>query len=134
MTNSVPDGRRIHSDRHLEHHSDGLPCSIGNCLILSSIARRLHLTGRRRRLGELVGAFGEADSAFQRAENYIVSTWPDNTVPAQVHIAILNVSSYEQAEPTVFAAGGSLIDDSIDHPEFRVYADHIGRPFWLVIN
>lgn len=43
--------------------------------------------------------------SFQRAENYVASTWPDNTAPLQVHIDIL-VDSYDKAEPAVFAAGG----------------------------
>ncbi|MDN5657354.1 VOC family protein [Brevibacterium sandarakinum] len=71
--------------------------------------------------------------SFQRAENYVASTWPDNTVPDQVHIDIL-VDSHDEAEPAVFAAGGRLIDGSDDHPSFRGYADHIGRPFCLVVE
>lgn len=71
--------------------------------------------------------------SFQRAEDYVSPTWPDNTVPLQVHIDIL-VDSYDEAEPTIFAAGGRLIDDSDGHPSFRVYADNIGRPFCLVLE
>lgn len=54
-------------------------------------------------------------------------------MPLPVHIDIL-VDSYDEAEPAVFAAGGRLIDASDDHPSFRVYADHIGRPFCLVLE
>ena len=43
--------------------------------------------------------------SFQRAENFVAPTWPDNTVPLQAHIDI-RVDSYEAAEPTLFAAGG----------------------------
>ncbi|GAA1559232.1 VOC family protein [Brevibacterium picturae] len=43
--------------------------------------------------------------SIQRAENYVASTWPDNTVPDQVHIDIL-VDSHDEAEPAVFAACG----------------------------
>lgn len=71
--------------------------------------------------------------SFQRAEDYVAPTWPDNSVPLQVHIDIL-VSAYEDAEPTVFDAGGRLLDDSDEHPTFRVYADPIGRPFCLVLE
>ncbi|GAA1553189.1 MULTISPECIES: VOC family protein [Brevibacterium] len=71
--------------------------------------------------------------SFQRAENYIAPTWPDNTVPLQVHIDI-RVESYDDAEPAVLAAGGELIDDSSAHPDFRVYSDPIGRPFCLVLE
>lgn len=71
--------------------------------------------------------------SFQRAEDYVAPTWPDNAVPLQVHIDIL-VDSYEEAEPEVIAAGGTLIDDSDDHPDFRVYSDPIGRPFCLVLE
>lgn len=70
--------------------------------------------------------------SFQRAENYVAPTWPDNTVPLQVHIDIL-VDSFGTAEPTVFAAGGRLLEGSEEHPGFRVYADPIGRPFCLVL-
>ncbi len=31
-------------------------------------------------------------------------------------------------------AGGRLLDDSDEHPSFRVYADLIGRPFCLVLE
>lgn len=51
---------------------------------------------------------GRLTLSFQRAENYTAPTWPDNTVPRQVHVDIL-VDSYETAEPTVFAAGGRLL-------------------------
>ena len=71
--------------------------------------------------------------SFQRAEDYVAPTWPDNTVPLQAHIDIL-VDSYEAAEPTVFAAGGTLLEDDTDHSDFRVYADPIGRPFCLVLS
>lgn len=71
--------------------------------------------------------------SFQRAENYVAPTWPDSTVPLQVHIDI-RVESYDDAEPAVLAAGGKLIDDSSDHPDFRVYSDPIGRPFCLVLE
>ena len=71
--------------------------------------------------------------SFQRAGDYVATTWPDNTVPLQVHIDI-RVESYEDAEPAVLVAGGKLIDDSSEHPEFRVYSDPIGRPFCLVLH
>lgn len=71
--------------------------------------------------------------SFQRTENYVAPTWPDNAVPLQVHIDI-RVESFDDAEPGVFAAGGALIDDSGEHPSFRVYSDPIGRPFCLVLD
>lgn len=71
--------------------------------------------------------------SFQRAQDYVAPTWPDNAVPLQVHIDIL-VASYDEAEPTVFDAGGRLLDDSAEHPSFRVYSDPIGRPFCLVLE
>lgn len=71
--------------------------------------------------------------SFQRADNYVAPTWPDNTVPLQVHIDI-RVEFFEDAEPAVLLAGGKLIDDSNEHPDFRVYSDPIGRPFCLVLH
>lgn len=71
--------------------------------------------------------------SFQRAEDYVAPTWPDNSVPLQMHIDI-RVAGYDESEPTIFAAGGRLLDDSDEHPGFRVYADPIGRPFCLVLS
>lgn len=71
--------------------------------------------------------------SFQRAENYVAPTWPDNSVPLQMHIDI-RVAGYGESEPAIVAAGGRLLDDSDEHPNFRVYADPVGRPFCLVLG
>lgn len=69
--------------------------------------------------------------SFQRATNHVAPTWPDDTVPLQVHIDI-RVDSFDEAEPLVLEAGGRLLEGSEEHPGWRVYADPIGRPFCLV--
>jgi catechol 2,3-dioxygenase-like lactoylglutathione lyase family enzyme len=66
--------------------------------------------------------------SFQLAPDNPAPTWPDPTVPQQVHLDI-HVDDISAAQETVLGLGARLISD--DHGGFRVYADPAGHPFCL---
>jgi catechol 2,3-dioxygenase-like lactoylglutathione lyase family enzyme len=63
--------------------------------------------------------------AFQRAPDHRRPTWPDPTVPQQIHFEIM-VEDPAAAGPKVLALGATELDG--DH----VYADPSGHPFCLI--
>jgi catechol 2,3-dioxygenase-like lactoylglutathione lyase family enzyme len=63
--------------------------------------------------------------AFQLAPDHRAPTWPDATVPQQVHLDIM-VESVAEALPHVIALGATKLDDD------GVFADPAGHPFCLV--
>ena len=67
--------------------------------------------------------------AVQLAPDHVAPTWPDPTVPQQVHLDI-EVDDISAAQEAVLRLGARLISD--DHEDFRVYADPAGHPFCLV--
>ena len=69
--------------------------------------------------------------SFQRVQPYRAPTWPDGTVPTQMHVDVL-VDDLDEAEPRVLALGATLLDGSDKPIGFRVYADPAGHPFCLV--
>lgn len=72
--------------------------------------------------------------AFQLAPDHVAPTWPDTTVPQQVHLDV-EVGDVEAAEAAVLALGATStgIPDPAEHPgtTFRVYRDPAGHPFCL---
>jgi hypothetical protein len=62
--------------------------------------------------------------AFQQAPNHRPPTWPDPTVPQQMHLDIM-VEDVADAAPRVLALGATQL--SAD-----VFADPAGHPFCLV--
>jgi predicted enzyme related to lactoylglutathione lyase len=72
-----------------------------------------------------------AHISFQLAPDHVAPTWPDNTVPQQLHIDFY-VDDIEASEKDVLAAGGRSTgmpgDPSLN---FRVYLDPAGHPFCL---
>jgi catechol 2,3-dioxygenase-like lactoylglutathione lyase family enzyme len=66
--------------------------------------------------------------SFQLAPGNVAPTWPDPTVPQQLHLDIA-VDDISVAQEAVMALGARLISD--DHGGFRVYADPAGHPFCL---
>jgi catechol 2,3-dioxygenase-like lactoylglutathione lyase family enzyme len=63
--------------------------------------------------------------AFQRAPGHQPSTWPDPTVPQQIHLDIM-VEDPASAGPRVLALGATQCDRE------HVYADPAGHPFCLI--
>jgi catechol 2,3-dioxygenase-like lactoylglutathione lyase family enzyme len=63
--------------------------------------------------------------AFQHAPCHRAPTWPDGTVPQQVHVDIM-VESVADATPWVLALGATKLDGQ------DVFADPAGHPFCLI--
>jgi catechol 2,3-dioxygenase-like lactoylglutathione lyase family enzyme len=62
--------------------------------------------------------------AFQRAPDHVAPTWPDPSVPQQMHVDVM-VEDPVNAGPQVLALGAH-------HLEGDVYADPAGHPFCLI--
>ena len=75
--------------------------------------------------------------AIEQVESLTPTTWPDATVPQQLHLD-LTVSSVEELDAChdrVLSLGGVLRDDRRDDPEepLRVYADPDGHTFCIFV-
>ena len=62
--------------------------------------------------------------AFQLAPDHRPPTWPDPTVPQQVHLDVM-VEDVEEAAPRVLALGATRLGGD-------VFADPAGHPFCLI--
>lgn len=65
--------------------------------------------------------------AFALAPGHRAPTWPDTSVPQQVHLDVM-VESVADATPDVLALGATKLDGDGD----GVFADPAGHPFCLV--
>ena len=63
--------------------------------------------------------------AFQRSADVVAPTWPDPSVPQQMHLDVM-VDDQDAASEAVLALGARRLDG--DH----VYADPAGHPFCLI--
>ena len=63
--------------------------------------------------------------AFQRAPGHRSPTWPDPTVPQQLHLDVM-VDDVADATPRVLALGATRLDGE------AVFADPAGHPFCLI--
>ena len=64
---------------------------------------------------------------FQRVTGFVPATWPDGTVPQQMHLD-LSVEDADAAHGRAIALGARHLDTQ---EKFRVYADPVGHPFCL---
>jgi catechol 2,3-dioxygenase-like lactoylglutathione lyase family enzyme len=85
----------------------------------------------------LLGPDGSRLLAIEQVRSLTPTTWPDASVPQQLHLDLV-VDSLEQLDAChdrVLALGGVLRDDRRDHPEepLRVYADPDGHTFCIFI-
>ncbi len=62
--------------------------------------------------------------AFQRAPDHVAPTWPDPTVPQQMHLDVA-VDDVDGAGPLVVGLGAR-------HLGGNTYADPAGHPFCLI--
>lgn len=85
----------------------------------------------------LLDAAGGRAIAFQHVERLAPSTWPDDTVPQQLHLDLTVPSTVEldRQHERVLALGGRLVHDASDDPDepIRVYADPSGHPFCVFV-
>jgi hypothetical protein len=63
--------------------------------------------------------------AFQRVPDHRAPTWPDGTVPQQLHFDVM-VENVADAAPWVLALGAVKLDGE------DVFADPAGHPFCLI--
>jgi len=63
--------------------------------------------------------------AFQRSPDHRAPTWPDPTVPQQLHLDVM-VDDVTEATPRVLALGATRLDGD------GVFADPAGHPFCLI--
>ncbi len=81
---------------------------------------------------------GGVQLAFQQVDAQVESTWPEQTVPQQLHLDTVVGSKVEldAQHERVLALGGRLRFDRSDDPEepLRVYADPAGHPFCIFVG
>ncbi len=68
--------------------------------------------------------------AFQQVDNHVAPTWPDGTVPMQMHLDFY-VDDLEATEARVLDAGARKFDFQPNADHCFVYADPAGHPFCL---
>ena len=81
---------------------------------------------------------GGVQFAFQQVTEQVQSTWPDKSVPQQLHLdtTVGSVEELDAQHERVLALGGRLRFDRSDDPEepLRVYADPAGHPFCIFVG
>jgi catechol 2,3-dioxygenase-like lactoylglutathione lyase family enzyme len=68
--------------------------------------------------------------SLQLAPDHVKPDWPDPTRPQQAHVDFV-VDDMDAEHARALALGATVLDDSPDHPTFRVFADLDGHPFCL---
>jgi catechol 2,3-dioxygenase-like lactoylglutathione lyase family enzyme len=75
--------------------------------------------------------------AFQQVDELAVPTWPEATVPQQLHLdtTVESVEQLDVEHDRALALGARLILDRTDDPDepLRVYADPQGHPFCIFV-
>ncbi|MFF8278027.1 VOC family protein [Streptomyces lateritius] len=81
--------------------------------------------GLSRQDGLLIG--------FQRVEDHRPPSWPDQTVPQQLHLCF-DVDDLDEAEARLVALGAGKPDHQPHEEKWRVLTDPAGHPFCLVLR
>lgn len=85
----------------------------------------------------LFGAGGTPRLAFQQVSELPPTTWPEHTVPQQLHLdlTVETLAELDAVHRRVLDLGGTLrLDRSHDPDEpLRVYADRDGHTFWIFV-
>ena len=75
--------------------------------------------------------------AFQQVDDVAVPTWPEPTVPQQLHLdtTVDSVEELHVEHDRALGLGARLVLDRIDDPDepLRVYADPQGHPFCIFV-
>lgn len=81
---------------------------------------------------ELLDENGATRMGFQKIQNYKRPTWPEGSVPQQLHLDF-HVADMEKARKELLAIGAIQADyQSADN--FQVFFDPEGHPFCLVLK
>ena len=80
-------------------------------------------------------SFGGVELAFQRVEDFVPPTWPDNEHPKQYHLDF-EVDEFEPEQQRLTKLGATLKQNFINEEGYgwQVYTDPIGHPFCLCRN
>ena len=88
--------------------------------------------------GWLVLSGGGATLAFQKVEHLERSTWPEDTVPQQLHLdtTVPDVEELERQKERALQLGARIILDRTDDPEepLYVFADPEGHPLCIFVG
>lgn len=68
--------------------------------------------------------------SLQLAPDHVPPRWPDPSAPQQAHLDLM-VDDMDAEHSRALDLGAKLLDDSAEHPTFRVFADPVGHPFCL---
>lgn len=86
----------------------------------------------------LTAADGTRQLAFQLVEELTPTTWPDHTVPMQLHLdfTVSSAAELERQHERALALGARLVLDRTDDEEepLYVYADPAGHPFCVFVG
>ena len=77
----------------------------------------------------MIGEDGAQPVMFQQVEQYTAPRWPDPAYPQQIHLDV-TVQDVDAAERAALDIGATRLDGA--GPNWRVYADPVGKPFCLV--
>jgi predicted enzyme related to lactoylglutathione lyase len=79
--------------------------------------------------------YGEVELAFQRVDEYVRPTWPENEHPKQYHLDF-EVDEFDPEQLRVIKLGATLHQNFINAEGYgwQVYTDPIGHPFCLCRN
>ena len=76
--------------------------------------------------------------AFQQVDELETPTWPDQSVPQQLHLdtTVSSVDELEREHMRALDLGARLLLDRIGYPDepLRVYADPQGHPFCIFVG
>ncbi|QKV97495.1 VOC family protein [Streptomyces sp. NA02950] len=70
---------------------------------------------------------------FQRVENHRPPSWPDPTVPQQLHLCFA-VEDLDEAETRLLELGAGKPDHQPHEERWRVLTDPAGHPFCLTVS
>jgi len=81
---------------------------------------------------------GQPALAFQQVDELPRVTWPDNTIPQQLHLdtTVPTAADLEVQHERALALGAQLLADRSADPQepLRVYADPAGHPFCIFVG
>ncbi|WP_413752589.1 VOC family protein [Streptomyces sp. R-74717] len=70
---------------------------------------------------------------FQRVDDYRAPSWPDQTVPQQLHVCF-KVEDLDEAEARLLELGADKPQQQPNKDKWRVLIDPAGHPFCLVTS
>jgi hypothetical protein len=73
---------------------------------------------------------GQATIGFQKVHSYVAPTWPEGSVPQQLHLDF-SVEDLDEGEALALSLGATKADFQPGQ-SFRVFLDPVGHPFCLV--